>query len=170
MRIIIYKPAGVEMPGRSLLTRAKKYNPHGCGLCSPSTFYKGLSFAALLKAAAKVGVDEPCLLHFRWATHGSVKRENCHPFYDEATGTYFMHNGVLSVRPPEDMTDSEYVFRRDLAPACADGLFTETLGKAVGRALEGSRFAFMQGDKVRLFGHWLEGLDGMCYSNGRLFY
>lgn len=170
MCIIIFKPAGVEMPATGLLKKASVYNPHGCGIVSPSTFYKGLSFAAFMKAARRVDRDEPCLIHFRWATHGSVCAENCHPFYDETTGTYFMHNGILSVHPLGDMTDSEFVFRRDLAPACEDGLFTERLGKAVGRAIEGSRFAFMQGDHVRLFGQWVEDQAGRKYSNGRLFW
>ena len=143
MCLIIYKPAGVESPGRALLERAHFFNHDGCGLCSPNAFYKGLSFEKLAATAAKVGLDEPCLYHFRWATHGSVKRANCHPFYDPATGTFFMHNGVL------DSPD---------------------FAKAVCQVIGNSRFAFMQGRDVRLFGQWLESTDGLFFSNGRLFY
>ena len=170
MCLIIYKPAGVESPGRALLERAHFFNHDGCGLCSPNAFYKGLSFEKLATTAAKVGLDEPCLYHFRWATHGSVKRANCHPFFDPATGTFFMHNGVLGVYPKGDMTDSEFVFVRDIVPHLGAGLDSPDFAKAVCQVIGNSRFAFMQGRDVRLFGQWLESTDGLFFSNGRLFY
>jgi hypothetical protein len=36
----------------------------------------------------------PLILHFRWATHGEVNVENCHPF--ELKDGALIHNGVIS--------------------------------------------------------------------------
>lgn len=36
--------------------------------------------------------DAPCLIHFRFATHGAVEPRNCHPFYTDRG--YVAHNGI----------------------------------------------------------------------------
>lgn len=41
-------------------------------------------------------VDSPALFHSRWATHGSVREANCHPFNVAGSPhTVVAHNGVL---------------------------------------------------------------------------
>ena len=105
-------------------------NPHGCGIVTPSDHYKGMSIDMLLRHLKKRDISEPCLMHFRLATHGSIKRANCHPFLDEESGTWFMHNGILNVDPIGDMTDSETAFREiheetGLRPVFSEG-FRET--------------------------------------------
>lgn len=167
MCVIIYKPAGVEIPSTEILNKAHLRNPHGCGLVSPTIQYKGLSYNSFLKHLRKCNVEEPLLIHFRFATHGSVKRSNCHPFYDTETDTYFMHNGVLRIYPKKDMTDSEYAFRNILQPYIKKyGLNSEELEKTVCQVIGYSKFAFMQGDMVRLFGDYIN-YKGCYYSNLR---
>lgn len=167
MCIIIYKPVGVSMPSDAMLVAAHRRNPDGCGLCSPSVNYKSLDFSAFLRRAHKVRAFEPCLIHFRWATTGSVKKANCHPFYDAESGTYFMHNGVLNVHPDGDITDSEWVFRNEIASYCIGGLGTEWMREAVKDTIGASRFAFMQDGQVMLFGPWYES-RGLYFSNNQL--
>lgn len=172
MCVIIYKPAGKELPGLDILDRAYRRNPHGCGLVSPSVFYKGLSYVSFKRYLKKCTTEEPLLIHFRYATHGSVKKSNCHPFYDEETGTYFMHNGIISdINPVKDKTDSECVFRQLLQPNIKKyGLVSLAFNDVANQLTCGcSKFAFMQGDRVELYGNY--SLYGKWYfSNLRFMY
>lgn len=168
MCVIIYKPAGVDIPSQALLSKAQSINPHGCGLCSSTVAYKGLSFNSFLRAINKVPKEEPLLIHFRLATHGSVKRSNCHPFYDSKTDTFFMHNGMLyGIKPNRDRTDSECAFEYFLQPTIEKyGLHSEELAMQVHNIIGYSKFAFMQGNSVRLFGSFIL-RDGLFFSNLR---
>ena len=166
MCVILFKPKGVKLPSLDILTKAHNRNPHGCGFCSPTGSYKGLSFNSFLREVKK-HEDEPILIHFRFATQGSVKKSNCHPFYDEETNTYFMHNGVLSgFLPHKDMTDSEMCFRWMIQPYIKRYGFSVTTEQEVEYQRCGSRFAFMQGEDVHLYGLY-EQMDGVYYSNLR---
>lgn len=166
MCVIIYKPAGVKLPNWDILDKAQARNNDGCGFCSPNINYKGLSYASFKKKIKLVGENDPVLIHFRFATNGSVKRSNCHPFFDKGTETYFMHNGILSVRSYNDMTDSECAFDSYLKPVLASGIDSYQLEFVVQRIIGGSKFAFMQGDKVKLFGDYVS-YDDCYYSNLR---
>lgn len=165
MCVIIYKKAGDPMPALSLLKKAYKINHDGCGLCSPSVYFKGLSFESFCKALKKCNINEPLLIHFRWATQGSVKRSNCHPFLDIETGIYFMHNGIMSTQGLADFTDSEIIFRTVFMPGIRKYGFNNSVSLINTYAI-GNRFAFMQGDKVRLFGTWCD-YQGLKCSNLR---
>ena len=170
MCVIIYKPAGKELPNSDILDRAYQRNPHGCGLVSPSVFYKGLSYNSFKKNLKECKINEPLLIHFRFATHGSVKKANCHPFFDEETETYFMHNGIMyGIKPSKDKTDSECAFRWLLQPYIKKyGLFskkvTETANQIRGYY---SKFAMMQGSNVELFGEYFQ--YQVCYFSNLRF-
>lgn len=168
MCVIIYKPKGIELPSIELLTKAYQRNPHGCGLVTPSIQYKGLSFESFKRHLKQCSADEPMLIHFRYATHGSVKKANCHPFYDEATDTYFMHNGVIGgIYPKGDKTDSETAFRSILVPYISRyGMHSNELTETVNQIKGFSKFAFMQNGEVTLFGDYIY-QDGLCFSNLR---
>lgn len=169
MCVLIYSPAGVEKPSKEIINAAHEANPHGCGIVSPSVFYKGLSFAALKKALKRVPKEEPCLIHFRLATHGSIKAANCHPF--NRNGVFFAHNGILDIEPDGDRTDSETAFDRIIYPAVAlYGIDSPAVDGAVDSIIGASKFALMQGGRVRLFGQFILGQDGNLYSNMRFRY
>lgn len=167
MCVICYIPKGVDTPSKEVLKAMYKANPDGVGICTPTMSYKGMSFNVLCKQLSKRTTDEPCLLHFRYATHGSIKKSNCHPFYDENTDTHFMHNGILNIFPKGDMTDSETAFRGVLLPYIKRfGLHSSEVKNTVNQIIGGSRFAFMSGDDVLLFGNY-ETLGNCLYSNLR---
>ena len=172
MCVICVKPKGVEMPSREIIRAMYRANRDGCGFCTPTKYYRGHSFGAFMQNVREVRRDEPCIMHFRLATHGSVKRSNCHPFYDAETGTYFAHNGILNVIPYKDTTDSETAFRSLFVPCISrygiDAGETKVSIAQV-RANTGSRFAFMQGEDIRLFGEF-ESYDGCMFSNLRFLY
>ena len=167
MCVICYVPKGVKTPSLKTLKEMHEANPHGMGFCTPSLYYRGMSFHAFLLQLEKRDINEPLLMHFRLATHGSVRRGNCHPFYDKRTDVYFAHNGIVNIKPYKDRTDSETVFRAVFYPYILNyGLHSWQLKEAVQRYSGYSRFAFMQGDDVMLFGQYEE-MDGCYYSNLR---
>ncbi len=166
MCVIIYSPAGIAMPSKEILDAAQTANPHGCGFVSPFHFYKGNSYASFKKQLAKVSREEPCIIHFRLATHGSIKRANCHPFRRD--DVYFAHNGILSIQPIKDMTDSETAFQQVIYPAIvAYGYGSQGMDNAVKSVIGCSKFAFMKGYDVRLYGDFIRQDDGCYYSNLR---
>lgn len=165
MCVIFIKPAGQAMPSYEIVRAAWQRNPDGGGFVTPTRFFKSMDFLEFYKALRNVPESEPCIVHVRWATHGSVKLDNCHPFYDEGTNTYFSHNGILAIRPREDMTDSETAFRDILVPVIKQyGYQSQELTRAVEKIIGVSKFAMLQGNRVRTFGHF-EKVDGILYSN-----
>lgn len=89
---------------------------------------------------------------------------------DGDTGTYFAHNGVLSIWPDKDKTDSETAFLNILKPEIkAHGLESDDLRYSVRQIIGGSKFAFMQGDDLRLFGDFQHYGDYL-FSNLRFLY
>ena len=168
MCVIIYKPKGIELPSIELLTKARNHNSHGCGIVAPNVFYKGLSFESFKRNLKKCSKEEPVLIHFRYATHGSIKKANCHPFFDSDTNTFFMHNGILSaIKVKDDRTDSETAFRNILVPYIKKyGLDSTEVSETANWIKGYSKFAFIQGDRVVLFGDYIF-RDGLYFSNLR---
>lgn len=160
MCVIIVKPAGVEMPCNDILHAAAIANPHGFGFATPNHVYKNLSYDKFIERLSKVPAATPCIMHFRYATHGSIKQSNCHPF--RCGNLIFAHNGVLSLQPIGDMTDSETCLRQVVAPAVRRyGLDDDRTHQIINQAREGSRFALLQGRKLRLYGDFK--IAGGCY-------
>lgn len=109
---------------------------------------KGLSYRSFKKHLQRVREDEPCIIHFRLATHGSIKRANCHPF--NRGDVWFAHNGILNIQPMGDMTDSETALQKVIYPAIVKyGYGSEGMDVAVTKVIGYSKFAFMQGGDVR---------------------
>lgn len=165
MCVIIVKPASVKMPSQEFLQAASDANPDGCGFCTPSANYKGMSFPGFLYRLGAARPGEPCLMHFRIATHGSIRKANCHPFYDRETGTWFMHNGILGISPVGDLTDSETAFRNIIVPNIkCYGFDSKQLDEAVQSIIGTSKFALLHGSQVKLYGKFYD-YNGLYLSN-----
>ena len=163
MCVIIISPRGASIPSKSELFAAYMTNPHGCGFVSESRYYRSLEFEDFYREIRKVKREENCIIHFRYATHGSQRVDNCHPF--EKNGVYFAHNGVLPIRPIEDKTDSETAFIRKLYPAIEKyGFYSPKVDKAVEEIIGWSKFAFMKDGEIRYFGDFKKS-NGRLYSN-----
>lgn len=155
------------MPDNDILERCANRNHDGYGFATPDGVCKTLDYSSFRYALGKVDKNTPCVIHMRLATHGSVKRENCHPFYDAETGISFAHNGILPITPAKDMTDSETAFRRYYLPIIREdgGIHSRDLAEEVMSTIGSSKFAFMDKDGyIRKFGKWFE-LKGCFYSN-----
>ena len=165
MCVIIIKPEGFNLPSEQELYYAKVCNPHGFGFVTENRLYKTLNFGSFMREIKKVKRDENCIIHFRLATHGSIKKANCHPF--QKGNIAFCHNGVLSIHPDGDKTDSQTAFDNILYPiADAYGIDSPELARAAKSIIGGSKFAFMQDDKIVTFGQFTSH-RGLLYSNER---
>lgn len=168
MCVIIAVPADAKLPSKTELMAAHTANPHGCGfISSKGKKYKGLDFETFYNELRKVDADESVIIHFRYATHGSVRPGNCHPFLNDGVG--FAHNGVLNIAAEKDKTDSQTAFDNLLMPVIRQyGVGSPELKSAVDCIIGGSRFAFMADGKITLYGHYTE-VNGRYYSNTLFF-
>jgi hypothetical protein len=169
MCVLCIKNKGVEMPTERELRLAYEHNPHGCGFVSSNGLYwRGMDFNEFMRRIKGVSKEDACIIHFRIATHGSVSVKNCHPFVGMCEGekVYFAHNGILPIRAKKDMTDSETEFRNVLLPAMETfGYRSDIFAQVVGRRIHSSKFAFMKGGVIRVFGSWICEDNGLLWSN-----
>jgi glutamine amidotransferase len=105
MCILSFIPGNVELDQYAVdsLWNGGINNPdgHGWAIASPTGMLVGKSLR--LDSALSDYLDarelhpaSPSLFHSRWATHGSIKTANCHPFYvGNSDKTVLAHNGVL---------------------------------------------------------------------------
>lgn len=166
MCVIIFKPAGVRVPPMAIINRCAALNPHGFGFATRNRIYKTLSFEDFKRELRTIGKNETAILHFRYATHGSIKESNCHPFRDEKSGVSFAHNGVLNIVPHKDMTDSETAFRGILVPKIRTyGFGSDEFIIAAHSIIGGSRFAFIdKAGNYSMYGAFVHH-KGCWYSN-----
>lgn len=165
MCVIIVCPKGVKTPSKKVLNSIWHVNSHGFGFVSDTRFYKGLDFDAFMKKLSEVDEGENRIIHLRYATHGSIKASNCHPF--ENNGLYFAHNGVLPIKSVNDMTDSEIAFREKIYPAFQEfGFDSEKFDSICREVACYSKFAFLNDGKLKLIGTYYEH-KGVYYSNLR---
>lgn len=154
------------MPSADIIEAAHNANPHGCGFVTPSIFYKGLNFETFKQHLAHVAKEEPCIIHFRLATHGSIKRANCHPFRED--DIYMAHNGIFhNAKCHSDMTDSETVLINIISPVIHNlGWNDRKAHRIIAETCGGSRIALMYNGEIRLFGRFNQ-IDGCYFSNLR---
>lgn len=173
MCVIIIKEKGVDVPSKDFLKKAFNTNSHGAGYATDKgKFFKTLSFETFythLKNNVKKG--DACIIHFRLATHGSIKASNCHPFKGKAKGVgdvFFAHNGILDIKSRKNKTDSELCFRHILLPIMnATGGYSESLDIAVEGVIGSSKFCMVdKSGVVHKWGQWIKH-DGLLLSNTR---
>lgn len=97
---------GLSVVDRGKIETIKHYDPKG----------NDPEIVAKLLEAAK---EQKVYLHLRFATKGSKREENCHPFTVVEDDNYemrFMHNGTLSDFGNNDITDSEDFSNKVIKP------------------------------------------------------
>lgn len=163
---------GSPLPSRQDLLAMHRANPHGMGFVSKSLHYKGMNFEKFYNRLQFVPKDEAIIIHFRYATHGSVCAENCHPF--RKGSMWFAHNGILDIKPRGNMTDSETAFQDILYPMAKEyGIFSDELAATVNEIIGYSKFAFMDksgdimmfGDFKKYHGYWCSNLNFVRYTD-----
>jgi hypothetical protein len=140
--MLIAKGRGVQMPKDEYLENSYDRNPDGAGIAVATNgvvrVEKGLWSKAEFMARCAEIEDRPALIHCRLATHGSIKPQNCHPFYLK-NGAAFAHNGILNIEAKWDTTDSETFARKYVEPISSKTLehkaaIQKLLSYAIGKA------------------------------------
>lgn len=142
-----------------------RMHPDGMGFVSETMSYKGLNFETFIKHFHKIPANENVIIHFRFATHGSVKKRNCHPFKD--ADIWFAHNGVLAIPTRGDITDSEAAFRGYIMPIVRlFGYGSSEMDSVIYKIIGTSKFALMHNGVVRTYGKFTR-IGDRLYSNTR---
>lgn len=106
MCLAIAKYKGVLVP-RDYLATAMRANPDGAGFAYHEDglvhIVKGFTKIEDFLKAWEPHEQKSAIIHFRWTTHGSNTRANCHPF--ELADGALIHNGIIG-----GMGDSKYDF------------------------------------------------------------
>lgn len=158
------------MPGEQILRAAAAANRDGCGVMTAAGFIRKCLYSDLdqfLDMLRGIPTGTAAAVHFRWATHGSVKRSNCHPFVYQNFA--LMHNGVLPIASRHDKTDSQIFLQQSLGPMLrAFGIDSAVVAATLNAT--GNRFAILdkQQKNISIFGDWTM-IDGVFYSNLRFF-
>jgi glutamine amidotransferase len=131
MCILSYIPANTPITKQAMehLLNGGLNNPdgHGFAIADPKTAQIIWGHSLTIEEALEEFIEMrelypegPALFHSRWATHGSVKIDNCHPFQvDGSAKTVLAHNGILpkDAHPEkgDDRSDTK-ILAEDLLP------------------------------------------------------
>lgn len=121
MCVIIYKPKGVNLPTKEILTDCFMDNPHGIGYCVRTNdnkliMDKGLwdieDFFDVVKPVRKYLRNIEMAIHFRYASVGNIKDDNCHPFITK-NGSVLFHNGTIRWLKENNFAGMGYEIKKD---------------------------------------------------------
>lgn len=113
----------------------------------------------------------PYVMHFRWATHGSVDYNNIHPF-EISEGLYMVHNGVLDIPVIDERYSDTWHFAQMLKATILkddpEGFTLEHWRDSIASAIgKGNKLAFMRNDGSIVIINRNQGLqlEGKWWSN-----
>jgi len=187
MCIIVFKPAGKDLPDIDTMLSCFDNNPDGAGFMYRHNgrvhiqkgfmTYKGF-FNALDKLGKAIDIKRTDLVfHFRFATQGSIVPANCHPFpisskvrdlkaINIVTSIGVAHNGVISFcadKSKTKLSDTQLFIKNYLSSIPAETLFTPAMQELIKQATN-SKFAIMGAKQTALIGDFIED-KGIHYSN-----
>ena len=191
MCVIIHKPAGIEVPSINVLENCHNNNPHGIGMMfnDPSTntviIRKGFRnpqelLETIMQCEHELGIcmtDVELVIHFRFATHGEISPNNCHPFptipieevlcnTNVSCSCGIAHNGIIDFVDDDPKLSDTMMF---VVHYIADMDFYD-IYKArnlIEYAIGTDKFIALSGTgEVLKLGEWEERIiDGCFYSN-----
>lgn len=171
MCILIAKPKNVQMPSEETMKNCWESNPDGAGIAWSDGrklfLRKGfMKWDDFIKEYRTLNLNDfDAIIHFRIATHGTVKPSNTHPF-NVSDRIVAGHNGILPITPEGDWTDSETFFKRVASPILETySLDSLVFEQAVNAVIGTSKLAFLtDSSKLKTFGKFIIE-DGVMYSN-----
>lgn len=173
MCLIVHHPKGTVLTDR-YLADVTRNNPDGFGIMYASKgrvlSRKTLGGAdEIVRLYREVGANRSCVLHWRYATHGTVSIGNVHPFHLTGCNVAVAHNGMLDVEPVDAGWSDTRQFCADvLAPLARakalSGSALATIGSLIG---VGNKLAIMHGNGHVDIVNRASGvdIDGAWFSN-----
>lgn len=190
MCIIVYKPAGIPLPNYNILFNCFDSNPDGTGYMYQDhnskkvIINKGfMSFDSFITAIENLSnnIDitaSNLVMHFRYATQGSINSANCHPFpitdkvkqLQQSTitaNTAMVHNGVIpfcsDYNNKNKLSDTQIFIRDYLSKMDNSTLFNPAVLALIEESTS-SKFIFMDNSRIEMLGRFIED-KGIFYSN-----
>ncbi len=173
MCLLLVKPAGQSVPYQ-YLKNAQECNPHGSGIAFADgktvRIEKDAKWNAEDIAERLEYLEEnPVIVHFRYATHGSNTNDNTHPFKLPKRWAA-AHNGIIDIKCKGDESDTRAFLRQNVVPAINHGAsltdqrILNLIGDTIGKH---NKLAFLHGSGEYGIanedcGHWN---NGIWYSN-----
>lgn len=183
MCIGIVKPSKAALPSIDTLENCFDNNPDGAGFMYLDNglihIKKGyMTWKRFKKAYSKMNFrDEDIIVyHFRIATAGKIDEHTCHPFpvstsveklraTDILTDYAVVHNGIIHIETPKDLSDTQVFIKDILAPLQTSIFHEKHLMSLVQLSTKDSKLALWHIEhSVILTGKWIED-EGIYYSN-----
>lgn len=165
MCVIIYKPANVTLPTQEL-EQAYWQNTDGVGIAVRTAgkihVKKHVWSLAEFMTEWQMVAEQEVLLHFRYATLGTVSAANCHPF---VVGPLVVaHNGHIHGYGDKHISDTRHWCDQWLAPLVRKRLTVKGIASAIKKDFPTQRFALLPvyGNPELIGGSWHK---GAWYSN-----
>lgn len=188
MCIIAAKPIGIDMPLEQTMKNMWNRNNDGAGIMyaleGKVHIEKGfMSWDRFINRVTELDNQYglkglAVVMHFRITTHGGTKPENTHPFpISDSVGMLrklklttdlgVAHNGIISVTPRKDISDTMEYIAGQLAPlkrAMPKFYKNKDILQMIDHAT-GSKLAFLDGKgHIETVGNFIED-EGILYSN-----
>jgi len=190
MCIIVYKPNNTPMPDYNILMNCFDSNPDGAGYMYQDynskkvIINKGfMNFDSFITAIESLSnnIDitaSNLVIHFRYATQGSINPANCHPFPITAkvkqlrqsnitANTAIVHNGVIpfcsNYNSKNKLSDTQIFIRDYLSKMNNNTLFNPAVLALIEESTN-SKFVIMDSNRIELIGNFIED-QGIYYSN-----
>jgi len=184
MCVIIYKPAGAQLPPEIELENGYHSNPDGCGLMVRKKdsvyFFKTLDFGEFMRKLDYLNrkynlKDYDVGIHFRLATHGDKTAANAHPypipFNRRRKGhakAAVMHNGIFSVdhdlAEEKGMSDTALWVKYILEPIILHSTNVPLSIELLSEEVKEKVLIFTKRRVYKLGYEWIE-YEGRFYSN-----
>lgn len=176
MCVIVVKPSRSEITDQRMqqLKRCFQNNPDGAGLMFPTgsmvQIVKGfMEFEELrwwIDKRADLLASRQVVFHFRYATHGTVCEENCHPFplsHDAMelnsiatlADVAFVHNGVIpGLFDPMGIDSDTCLFADRYLADVGNDVFQRRVRKWLHKEVPFNKFVFMSNTRLLLVGEF----------------
>jgi hypothetical protein len=169
MCLIYYRDSARHLAPANVgaLKRAYVGNPDGVGIAwfaGEWQVWRSVDASWREVAERLCGLDAArFIVHFRWATHGGVELENCHPF-QVGPQSFLFHNGSFAGVSDEESDTGQVAGR--MATIVANGGRLADAWRLLKLLADGNRLLLtLPGGKVASAGAWIQRRDG-CFSNG----
>ena len=164
MCLIIHKPTADSVIPKHILDNAEDINPDGFGIVYTDN-NECVRTMDYTKARELISAERPFVAHYRFATRGTINKQNCHPYFVENSDDYgltrLFSNGTVANLGDDKLCDTKVV--ATLLKTVPYHLWDDFL------SMTETRFAVCYDGGIERHGVWHE-KDGIFYSKNNCFH